>query len=91
MYSRPTDLPTKASPLVEVLPDVKAPNTRNIIDDYRVTQFLLWSTILLTDIEAINVEGEAFQIHDSWDSLLWISDDLLSFFDLFQIFCLVLY
>ena len=55
----------KASSLMEVLPNVEAPDTKKAIDDYRIAWSLLRSTILLANVEAIDAEGRAFQIYNS--------------------------
>ena len=76
---------------MEVLSDVEASNTRKAIDDYWIIQSLLRSAILPTNVEAFIAEGGAFWIHDLWDSLLQVSDNLSLFLNLFWSFCLILY
>ena len=76
MSSCSADLSIETLPLVGVASDVEAQGSRKDIGNYRIVRTLLRSAIAPTDKEALDAEGGAFRVHDSYDSLLWISDDL---------------
>ena len=79
MSSRVADASTKVSPSVGIPLKVEAQDNRKGIDDYQVAQSLIRSILLPVDVKAMDNEGGAFWVHNLYDFLLQVSDELLFF------------
>ncbi|KAG1353995.1 hypothetical protein COCNU_07G001070 [Cocos nucifera] len=76
MSSQATDMSPKTLTPTEVPLKAEAQDSRSSLSDYRIARSLIRSILLPTNVQAMDDKGDAFQVHDSYDSLLWLAHHL---------------